>query len=76
MHMHRGPNAFLAKIGCGAVLTVFWSPEVGCRQSNIFGRRVSWRNEEKESGLCWDRPTGARPSGSGSIIEEWPNAIR
>ena len=29
IYMHRGPNAFLAKSGCGAVLTLFWSPEVG-----------------------------------------------
>ena len=24
-----GPNASFSKSGCGAVLTVFWSPEVG-----------------------------------------------
>ena len=27
--MYRGPNIYLAKSGCGAVLTLFWSPEVG-----------------------------------------------
>ena len=32
--MHRGPNAFLAKIGCGAVLTLFWSLEVGRGRQN------------------------------------------
>ena len=29
MYLHRGPNAFWAKSGCGAFLTAFWSPEVG-----------------------------------------------
>ena len=30
MAIHRGTKAFWAKVGsCGAVLTVFWSPEVG-----------------------------------------------
>ena len=27
-HIQRGTNAFSAKIGCGAVLTLFWSPKV------------------------------------------------
>ena len=26
--VHRGTNAFWAKIGCRAILTLFWSPEV------------------------------------------------
>ena len=29
VYMHRGPNAFWAKIGCGAVLTLFWCPKWG-----------------------------------------------
>ena len=29
MAKHRGTNTFWAKIGCGAVLTLFWSFKVG-----------------------------------------------
>ena len=33
--IHRGTNAFWAKIGCGAVLTLFWSPNVGRGRQNV-----------------------------------------
>ena len=44
-----------------------------CILARPFGRQVSWRNGEIgcRTGLCWAMPTGARPGGSGSLIEEW-----
>ena len=34
MDLNLGPNAFLAKSGCGVVLTMFWSPKVGRGRPN------------------------------------------
>ena len=39
-----------------------------------FGRRVSWIGGDwalGSAGLCWTTPTGWRPGGNSSFIEEW-----